>query len=339
MALSRLLLPSNTRKTELPSAVLTRVFLARLGARTAPFALWSWIGLTCTAQETARIQVEVNLVNVAASVRDAQGRLVNDLTKDDFEILEEGTAQRIQLFARNLDLPLTLGIVLDFSGSQGEYMKKHRRDLEVFLENVLGPRDQAFVVCFGNRLFLVSDLSNSPAQIQESLKRFEKGDRGFARIDPDMIRTGGTAFYDAIYHGSQKLADVAGRKALVVFSDGEDNASAHHMIDAIEAAQSAGTLVYGLRYTHMEGNRQTARNIYGTRVMERLSRDTGGTDFDADRMNLKAAFRQINEELRTLYELAFASTNPVRDGSFRKLQVRVKRSGLVVRTKSGYYAK
>jgi len=290
-------------------------------------------------QEMPRIQVEVNLVNVSASVRDTQGKLVKDLAKEDFHLLEDGVEQRIQLFARSLDLPLKLGLVVDFSGSQGEFVRKHRRDIETFLENVVGLKDRVFLIGFGNHLRLVSDFSNSVPEIMVSLRNYERGERRVPSIGPQVLRTGGTAFYDAIYHASEKLAPESGRKALVVFSDGEDNASAYHMIDAIEAAQSADALLYNVRYTHTERHGPTSRNIYGTRVMKRISADTGGADFDATDSNPREAFRQIEQELRTLYELAFASTNPVRDGSFRKLVVKVRRPGLTARTKSGYYAR
>jgi Ca-activated chloride channel family protein len=129
-----------------------------------------------------------------------------------------------------------------------------------------------------------------------------------------------------------------GQKALLVFSDGEDNSSAHHMMDAIEAAQKENVRVYGLRYTESKHGRLTARNKYGIRVMERVARETGAADYDAREGDLAAWLREIREELRSSYDLAYPSTNPTRDGSFRKITVRAKRAGMVVRAKPGYFA-
>jgi len=109
------------------------------------------------AQES--ILVDVNLVAVAFSVRDVNGSLVNNLTKDDFEVTEDAVPQQIAHFARSLDIPLTLGLILDASGGQKRFNKQHRHDLEVFLHDVLGPNDGAFLVGFGNHIRLVSDYS------------------------------------------------------------------------------------------------------------------------------------------------------------------------------------
>ena len=157
----------------------------------------------------------------------------------------------------------------------------------------------------------------------------------------DEIRLGGSAFYDAIYHSVQaKLAGAEHpRKALIVFSDGEDNSSAFHMMDAIEASQNENVIVFGIRYTEVRRGRLTARTKYGTRVMERISRETGGADFDAEATDMKKAFQVIGEDLRSAYELAYHSKNPVNDGLFKKLVIRSKRPGLKIRAKTGYYAR
>lgn len=286
------------------------------------------------------IRVDVNLVTVACSVRDAQGRLAARLTKDDFELLEDGVPQTIRYFSRSSDLPLTLGLLVDASESQADFVKRHHHDIESFLRGVLGPRDQAFLVCFGNHLRLVSDLSGSSARLLTGLKGFEHGNRDYPELGPFERRILGTAFYDAIYYGAGKLTEAGmGRKALVVFSDGEDNSSAHHMLDAIESAQQADVLLYDIRYTEHARNGWTARNKYGMRVMERLARETGGAEFDALHTDLRTAFRQIDEELRSLYELAYTSNASHRESGFRKLTIRMKQPGLQVRAKTGYFVR
>ncbi|MEP7366561.1 MAG: VWA domain-containing protein [Acidobacteriota bacterium] len=297
--------------------------------------------LAALAQDQPRIAVDVQLVNLTAIVRDARGGLMPGLTKDDFEILEDGAAQTIRFFARQTDMPLSIGLLVDFSGSQQEFVKKHRRDIETFLKNVVGPKDRVFVVCFGNQLRLVADFTRDIDYVMDELKDFGKGNRRYTKLGGDQPRDGGTAFYDALYHATEKLRPEEGRRALVMFSDGGDNASAFHMLDAIESAQTADVLIYNVRYTTSEAENKPARSrdVYGQRVMERVSSDTGGMAFNASRDNPKAAFTTISEELHSLYEFGFHSTTPSQDGRFRRLEIHVKQSGLKARAKSGYYAR
>jgi Ca-activated chloride channel family protein len=291
-----------------------------------------------TAQEP--IRVDVKLVNVAFAVRNQTGHLVSDLTQDDFEVLEDGVPQKIAFFAKSSDVPLNLGLVVDVSGSQEPFVKSHRRDLETFLKRVLGPNDRAFLVCFGNRLRLVRDYSQSPKELSAALEEFGKGKQLYAELGPREQRILGTAFYDAIYYSIQeRLADTErGRRALILFSDGEDNSSARHMLDAIETAQSNDVVLFAVRYTDAKDGRFNARNKYGKSVMERIARETGGADFDARAKELGEHFDEIAEQLRSSYGLAYHSTNPVSDGTFRKISIRVKKPGLMARARSGYYS-
>jgi len=293
-------------------------------------------------QEAPRLHVEVNLVNVSFTVHDSRGNTVPSLTADDFEVFEDGEQQKIQFFARSANLPLRVGLVVDFSGSQEHSVKPHHHDLQEFLDEVLGPGDQAFLLCFGDHLRLVRDFTSSSKDLMEGLKDFEHDKRNYPELGPpDEEREEGTAFYDAIYYPiTEKMASaVSGQKALLVFSDGEDNSSAHHMMDAIEAAQNENVRVYGLRYTESKHGRLTARNKYGMRVMGRIARETGAADYDARQGDLGAFLRQIGEELRSSYDLAYPSTHAVRDGSFRKITIRAKQAGLAVRAKPGYFAR
>jgi len=119
------------------------------------------------------IQVAVNLVNVAFSARDSRGVLVENLTKDDVEVLEDAVPQKISFFAKSTDVPLTLGLIVDASGSQDHFSKQHEQDLEVFLKEVLGPKDRAFLVTFASHIRLVSDFSLSGAEIVDRMKAFQ----------------------------------------------------------------------------------------------------------------------------------------------------------------------
>jgi Ca-activated chloride channel family protein len=159
------------------------------------------------AQAQKPIHVDVNLVNVAFTARNAQGALIDNLTKDDVELLEDAVPQKIEFFAKSTDLPLTLALVMDVSGSQEHFEKKHEKDLEVFLKEVLGPKDRAFMVCFGNHLRLVSDYTNSPEEILAGFHDFQKGHWHFPEIGPKEDRDLGTAFYDSIYYSvTEKLS-------------------------------------------------------------------------------------------------------------------------------------
>ena len=286
------------------------------------------------------IKVDVELVNVAFTARDASGGLIDNLTRGDVELFEDAVPQKIEFFAKSTDLPLTLALVMDVSGSQEHFEKKHEKDLEVFLKEVLRPQDRAFMVCFGNHLRLVSDYTNSPGAMLSEFHEFDKGKKHFPELGPQEERELGTAFYDAIYYSVvEKLAQSAGRKAILVFSDGEDNASSHDMMTAIEAAQAANVVIYTIRYTQTNKNGDmNARNKYGISVMERIAKETGGAQIDAEHTDPHTYFQQIAEELRTSYELAYYPTNKAKDGTFRKIGIKPKDETVKIRAKTGYFA-
>jgi Ca-activated chloride channel family protein len=294
------------------------------------------------------LHVAVNLVNVAFSVRDARGALVDNLSKEDVEVFEDAVPQKISFFARSTDVPLTMGLIVDVSGSQDHFSKQHEHDLEVFLKEVLGPKDRVFLVTFANHIRLVSDFSPSGPEIIERMKQYKERDKGkdkgkhaqFPELGPLESRDLGTAFYDSIYYSvTEKLARESGRRALLVFSDGEDNSSSHDMMTTIETAQAENVLVYAIRYTEKEHGKLTARNKYGTSVMDRIAKETGGAHVDAAVTDPHSYFRQIAEELRTSYELAYYPTNSGKDEMFRKIVIRPKQAGLKVRTKTGYFSR
>jgi Ca-activated chloride channel family protein len=234
---------------------------------------------------------------------------------------------------------LSIGLIVDASGSQSKFISRHVQDVRTFLEGVLRPSDRAFALCFGDHLRLVSDFTSSPDAILDGLARFQHGSRGMPELGPILDRDLGTALYDAIYYPIEEKMTGGDqrRRALIIFSDGEENSSEHDLLDAIRAAENADTVLFGIRYTRMEHNHLTARNKYGIRGMDHLTEQTGGAAFDALHTDVGKAFEQIDTQLRTMYELAFASTNPAHDGSYRKLTIRLKQSGLTVRAESGYF--
>jgi Ca-activated chloride channel family protein len=286
------------------------------------------------------IRVDVNLVNVAFTARDASGALIGNLTRNDVELYEDAVPQKIEFFAKSMDLPLTLALIMDVSGSQEHFEKKHHKDLQVFLQEVLGPKDRTFLVCFGNHLRLVSDYTNSAEAILSNFQDFDKGRRHFPEIGPHEARDLGTAFYDSIYYSvTEKLAQAGGRQAILMFSDGEDNSSSHNMMQAIEAAQAANVIVYDIRYTESKHGELNARNRYGISVMDRIAKETGGAHIDAQQTDPHTYFRQIAEELRTSYELAYYPINKAKDDTFRKIVIKPKQEGIRIRAKTGYFSR
>jgi Ca-activated chloride channel family protein len=293
-----------------------------------------------TGQAQKPIRVDVDLVNVAFTARSAQGALVDNLTKEDVELYEDAVPQKIEFFSKSTDLPLTLALIVDVSGSQDHFGKKHEKDLQVFLKEVLGPKDRVFLVCFGNHLRLVSDYTNSADEILENYREFDKGKKHFPEIGPEEDRDLGTAFYDSIYYSvAEKLSQAGGRKAILMFSDGEDNSSSHNMMTTIETAQAENVVVYAIRYTETKRGRLNARNKYGISVMDRTAKETGGAHIDAEKTDPHTYFRQIAEELRTSYELAYYPTNKTKDETFRKIVIKPNQEGVKIRTKTGYFAR
>jgi Ca-activated chloride channel homolog len=300
-----------------------------------------WLPGPAGAQEPPALHSTVNLVNVAFTARDSSGALLSSLTKDQVAIFEDGAEQKIAHFAKSTDLPLTLGLIVDASGSQEHFSKKHAHDVEAFLREVLGPKDRAFLLCFGNHLRLVNDFTQSGREMMEHLRQYEKKSDLFAEIGPKEDRDLGTAFYDSIFYSvEEKLAKMDGRRALLIFSDGEDNSSSHDMMTTIETAQAANVLVYTIRYTETAKHGElTARNKYGIRVMDRIAKETGAWNVDGSRSDPREYFAKIAEELRTMYEIGYYPANPMKDDSFRKIVVRPKLDGITIRTKSGYFAR
>jgi Ca-activated chloride channel homolog len=289
------------------------------------------------AQES--IKIDVNLVNVAFSVRDATGALVDGLKQDDFEVTEDSAQQKIAYFAKSTDVPLTLGLVVDASGSQDHFEKQHEHDLDTFLKAVLGPKDRAFLVGFGNHVRLVTDFSQSGVEMMQAWKAYGKKPQNFPELGPHESRDLGTAFYDSIFYSiDDKLAKENGRRALLIFSDGEDNSSSHDMMTTIEEAQQTNVQLFAIRYTQKEHGHLTARNQYGIRVMDRIARETGGMHIDAREVDPQTYFQRIAEELRTSYELGYYPS-AAKDDTFRKIIVRVKKPGLTVRSRTGYFSR
>ena len=288
-------------------------------------------------QPEFRLQVNSRLISTTLTVRDAKGRLVTNLPQTAFHIKEDGIDQTVRYYASQRELPLSIALIVDASGSQDKFVKEHEHEIEDFLKEVMEPRDRAFAICFGNHLRLVSDWTSTPGEIIESVHRFNKGERNFPELGPKEERELGTAVYDAVYFSiTEKMeAEREHRRVLILFSDGEENSSEHDLIDAITAAQGADTLVYALRTTENKEKKMNARDRYGMRVLDHLTEATGGQSFDIRKESSKEIFASIAADLKSLYEIGYYSNNPAQDRRFRKVTITAG-EGMVVKAREGY---
>lgn len=288
------------------------------------------------------IRVDVSVVNILLTVRDRDGGLVENLDKSDFEIREEGTRQEIVYFSRETQLPLTLGLLVDSSISQQRLIPDQRRAAAAFFEQVLTPQDAAFLISFDVNVDLLQDITGSVDFLRQGLDRIRVngGGAGLARGPFPQVQSGGTHLFDAVFLAADEiLAPEVGRKALIIISDGQDHGS---MIDrefAVETAQRSDVILYAILF-HDRGFYGMGGSAYrGDRVLKDMAEETGGRLFEADNdRELRSAFEQISNELRSQYSLGYTPTNAARDGSYRRLDVRVNGRGYRVQARKGYYA-
>jgi VWFA-related protein len=299
------------------------------------------------AQQKSDIQVDVDLVTVACPVTDHNGAPVRNLTVADFNLTDNGQPREISNVWQESDLPLTIALVADVSGSQAGYIKDHREAIAQFLKQVIGPRDRAMIVQVARQSWLLSDLTGSHEALEAALEKIGAYEGKQAHLLGPACRNarvphscGGTALWHGLYHTAMALKGVTGRKAIVVLSDGIDTGSDRTLADVIDAAQSAEAVVYSIKYS------SPARFIsIGTMVaeavthgLERLDRETGGLTFPNPGKKTAEVYTRIESDLRNMYVLGFTPPAEARDGKFHKLDVKTVRGNLVVRSRAGYWA-
>ena len=290
------------------------------------------------------IKVNVSVVNILASVRDKHNALVPNLTKDDFEIYENGQLQTVKYFSRETNLPLTIGLLIDVSRSQERLIDIEQRAGSGFLDAVLRPKDEAFIMSFGADTELLSDLTNSKKALHKGLDSL-KPNFGFSGINAGPVPTAtsqaGTVLYDCIYlAATDRMSNEVGRKAMVVITDGDDEGSKVSIKKAIEYAQKSDSAIYSIYYadTGFRGGGFTFGGG-GYRYLQQMSGETGGHVYDVGRRNpLDKVFDELQEEMRTQYAIGYTPTDAKKDGSYRKIEVRAKDKDLKVEARKGYYA-
>ncbi|HET9284472.1 MAG TPA: VWA domain-containing protein [Candidatus Angelobacter sp.] len=281
----------------------------------------------------------VNLVNVYFTVKDKHGALMPNLTKDQFELLEDGKPQTIKFFSALSDQPLTIGLLIDSSYSMNRTLPEEKVVAGGFLQKVLTPKDLAFVISFDVSVDLLQDLTGSMHLLRTGLDkaRINTNTVGMTPMgNPGPVPTAsgqnkGTLLFDAAYLASDEvLSKQSGRKAMIILTDGDDVGSKMRLRDAIEAAQKADVIAYVLLITD-----PGFPSNYGD--MNKLTEQTGGRVIEVRNPDkLDKAFSEIAAELRSQYSLGFTSNNPNNDGKFRKLEVKSK-DGYKVQARKGYY--
>jgi len=296
-----------------------------------------------TGQDVETLNVKVNLVNLYFSARDKDGFITN-LRKDDCLVAEDKVPQTIKNFTQEKTLPLTIGILLDTSGSQMHVLPLEQESGATFLRDVLTPKDEAFLISFDINIDLLADYTNSPRELKRAIDKAQINTGAGTGSITGNGTARGTLLFDAVYTAAnEKLRQEAGRKILVLLTDGGDQGSQETLKTATEAAQKANAIVYVILIADHSfyGGGFGSINLAdsGARDMEKMASDTGGRVIDVGNKGkkLEDAFQQIQDELRTQYLASYTPTNAKADGTYRKLDVTCGK-GEKVQARKGYYA-
>ena len=300
-------------------------------------------------QSAETLKVNVNVVQLFFNVKDKKGALIPNLSKSDFQIAEDGKPQTIKYFAAESNLPLTLGILIDSSGSQARVLDMEKEVGGDFLSQILRDKDLAFVISFDVDVDLLQDFTSSVHTLKSALNSAKINTAGGAGggipglgggTIPTQGTPRGTLLYDAVYLASHdELAQQVGRKAMILLTDGEDQGSKLKIKDAIEAAQKADSIVYVLLCAD-RGFYGAFGGYSGDREMKKLTEETGGRVIEVGNKfdKLKQGFDQIANELRSQYNIGYTPTNAKLDGTFRRVQIQADNKDYKIQARNGYYA-
>lgn len=281
-------------------------------------------------QPSTTFKVNVKLVNVFTTVTDTGGAPVSSLKQDDFQVFEDGKLQQIAVFHRESELPLSIVVAIDTSLSTRGDQKLELESARRFAHAILRPID-------GLSLFQFSEIVDQLTPFTADVRVIDKA---ISRVHSGAA----TALYDTLYLGSDALMERRGRKVMVVITDGGDTVSKVNYQEAIREAQQAEVILYSIIIVPIENS--AGRDTGGEHALIQLSRDTGGKYFYASGISqLDAAFRQISDELRTQYLIAYYPSTRVADSDYRRIDIKINPatkdypdpSELVVRHRTGYY--
>lgn len=332
--------------------VLTTLSLAALCA--APFTFAQQSQGSSPSQQSGdsqkpseTLKINVNVVQLFFNVKDKHGALIPNQTKDDFEILEDGKPQTIKYFTAESNLPLTLGMMIDSSGSQRNVIDMEKEVGGAFLKQILTDKDEAFVISFDISVDLLQDFTRDTHRLQTALNKAKVnvdytsgGIPGMGGGPVPQHNSPGTLLYDAVYLSSHDmLSKETGRKAMILLTDGQDEGSRLKIQDAIESAQKADAIVYVLLCADRGFYGGFGGGYSGESDMRKLTEQTGGRVINVGNKfdKLREAFDQIASELRSQYNIGYTPTNPKQDGTYRKIEIKSKQS-YKIQSRAGYYA-
>jgi len=290
-------------------------------------------------QDEQVLKLGTQLVTVPFNVTDKKNRYINDLSRDDIEVLEDSKGQQVFSFERQTDLPITIAMLIDISGSQEYTLQDEVATGKTFFQRVLRPKkDLAAVVTFEHESVLVQDLTSDIDKLMRALDevRVPAQSVTMRRGGTPPINNSGvgsTAMFDSIFSvSSELLRREAGRRVIILVTDGQDTSSSIKMREAIERTWRSEIIVYSIGIGGPMG--------VDSGTLKKIAAETGGRAFfPRNAGDLDTAYAQIDEDLRSQYILAYTPANPVKDGSFRTIQVKVKNHGdLTVRHRRGYFA-
>ena len=302
----------------------------------------------------ATFKQTVNLVDLFFTVKDSKGNLVPHLNQQNCSVQEDKVPQTLKSFVAETNQPLTLGILLDTSGSQQRVLPLEQQAGSQFLEQVLRKQDEAFLISFDVNVDLLQDFTNSPHLLARALDKAEintAGGNGGSGIPglgggpvPIHGDPKGTLLYDAIdLAANEKLNQETGRKAMIILTDGEDEGSRTKIGEAIAAAERNNIIVYVILIADRALYWSQGEGYFGYGYAKKISDETGGRIIDVGNNGnkLQAAFQQIQDELRTQYVASYTPSNTKQDGTFRHITVDCKGDkdeNLKVQVRKGYYA-
>jgi len=276
------------------------------------------------AGQEAALHVDVKLVSVPVSVTDQNGAIVGGLAHEDFSLTEDGRPQAIAIFERQSQLPLNLTLAIDTSDSVFKDMTLEQRAAKRFVHAILRPQDRMSLL----------DIASNVRELTSFTNQAKKIDRGIGRLRGG----GGTAFYDAILLGSQHLGGRAGRKVLIVVSDGDDTVKGANYAQALEQALRSEVMIYSLIDVPIEAS--AGRDLRGEHALITLAEQTGGKSFYVAAGGLDKAFSQVGDDLRTQYVLGYYPQHQVPGTNFHRIRVAVTKAAAEtfdVRHRTGYY--
>lgn len=271
------------------------------------------------------LSVNVDLVNILFTVADRKGKFVTHLKKEDFRVFEDEKLQSITNFSSESDLPLTIALLIDTSGSIRDKLKfEEDAAIEFFYSTLQRNKDKALLISFDSGVDLIQDFTDDPEKLATEIRKIRAG--------------GGTSLYDAIYLAvNKKLAGQTGRRVVILITDGDDNSSRISLTEALEAAQKNDVTIYGISTNSSAffGSKEQER---GDKTLKKFADETGGKGFFPLKIeDLSSTFVNIHEELRSQYQIGYRPTNGLMDGSFRRIKLDVLDKRYKARARSGYY--